>query len=124
MYGRLNVGTAPFLTTHNALIGQSAATIEELLRTYSEGQIRRIARNRTAQAHDAALGLSWPVFDRYQLNVDLMFSEFDATVASAGVMALPASGSLQFVQATLVGSSVLKSGYTAIFSLRRPPRRP
>ena len=116
--GRLNVGTAPFLTTHNALIGQSAATIEDLLRTYSEGQIRRIARNRTAQAHDGALGLSWPVFDRYQLNVDLMFSEFDATVASAGVMALPASGAQTFVQATLVGSSVLKSGDTAIFSLR------
>ena len=40
--GRLNVGTAPFLTTHNALIGQSAASIEDLLATYSEGQIRRI----------------------------------------------------------------------------------
>ena len=116
--GRLNVGTAPFLTTHNALIGQSAASIEDLLATYSEGQIRRIARNRTAQAHDGALGLSWPVFDRYQLNVDLMFSEFDATVASAGVMAIPASGAQTFVQATLVGSSVLKSGDTAIFSLR------
>ncbi len=116
--GRLNVGTAPFLTTYNALIGQSAASIEDLLGTYTEGQIRRIARNRTAQARDGALGLSWPVFDRYQLNVDLMFSEFDATVASAGVMAIPASGAQTFVQATLVGSSVLKSGDTAIFSLR------
>ncbi len=121
--GRLNVGAAPYLTTRNALIGQSVASIEELLGTYSEGQIRRIARNRTAQGHDGAFGLSWPVFDRYQLNVDLMFSEFDATIESAGVMALPASGAQTFVQATLVGSSVLKSGDTAIFSLRHGEQR-
>jgi len=121
--GRLNVGAAPFLTTHNALIGQLAASIDELLGTYSEGQIRRIARNRTAQGRDGALGLSWPVFDRYQLNVDLMFSEFDATVASAGVSAVPASGAQTFVQATLVGSSVLKAGDTAIFSLRHGDNR-
>jgi hypothetical protein len=123
MNGRLNVGAAPYLTTRNALIGQSAASIDELLGTYTEGQIRRIARNRTAQGHDGALGLSWPVFDRYHLNVDLMFSEFDATVESAGVTALPASGSQTFVQATLVGSSVLKSGDTAIFSLRHGEQR-
>jgi hypothetical protein len=121
--GRLNVGVAPFLATRNALIGQSVASIDELLGTYSERQIRRIARNRTAQGHDGALGLSWPLFDRYQLNVDLMFSEFDATVASAGVTALPSSGPQTFVQATLVGSSVLKDGDTAIFSLRHGEHR-
>jgi hypothetical protein len=120
---RLNVGAAPYLTTRNALIGQAVVSIDELLGTYSEGQIRRIARNRTAQGHDGAFGLSWPVFDRYQLNVDLMFSEFDATIESAGVMALPASGAQTFVQATLVGSSVLKSGDTAIFTLRHGEQR-
>jgi hypothetical protein len=121
--GRLNFGAFPFLTTHNALIGQTATSIDELLGTYSERQIRRIARDRTAQGEDGALGLSWPVFDRYQLNVDLMFSEYDATIASANVMALPPSGAQTFVQATLVGSSVLKSGDTAIFSLRHGEQR-
>jgi hypothetical protein len=121
--GRLNVGVAPFLATRNALIGQSVTSIDELLGSFSERQIRRIARNRTAQGHDGALGLSLPLFDRYQLNVDVMFSEFDATVASAGVMALPPSGAQTFVQATLVGSSVLKSGDTAIFSLRHGSHR-
>jgi hypothetical protein len=52
-----------------------------------------------------------------------MFSAYDATVASAGVDALPASGPQTFFQATLVGSSLLKSGDTTIFSLRRQDTR-
>jgi hypothetical protein len=123
LYGRLNFGAAPFLTTRNALIGQTATSIEELLGTYSEGQIRRIARDRTAQERDAAFGLTRPVLDRFELNVDLAFSEYDATVASAGVAALPASGPQTFFQATLIGSSILKSGDTTIFSLRHTDTR-
>jgi hypothetical protein len=122
-YGRMNVGAAPYLTTHNALIGQSDVSIEEMLQTYNEAQIRRIARERTAQERDAALGFTRPVLDRFELNVDLMFSAYDATVASAGVDALPASGPQTFFQATLVGSSFIKSGDTTIFSLRRQETR-
>jgi hypothetical protein len=119
VYGRMNFGAAPYLTTHNALIGQADVSIEEMLQTYNEAQIRRIARERTAQERDAALGFTRPVLDRFELDVDVMFSAYDATVASAGVDALPASGPQTFYQATLVGSSFIKSGDTTIFSLRR-----
>jgi hypothetical protein len=122
-YGRMNFGAAPYLTTHNALIGQADVSIEEMLQTYDEAQIRRIARERTAQERDAALGFTRPVLDRFELNVDVMFSAYDATVASAGVEALPASGPQTFYQATLVGSSFIKSGDTTIFSLRRQDTR-
>jgi hypothetical protein len=122
-YGRMNFGAAPYLTTHNALIGQTDVSIEEMLQTYNEAQIRRIARERTAQERDAALGFTRPVLDRFELNVDMMFSAYDATVASAGVDALPASGPQTFFQATLVGSSFIKSGDTTIFSLRRQDTR-
>jgi hypothetical protein len=122
-YGRMNFGAAPYLTTHNALIGQTEVSIEEMLQTYNEAQIRRIARERTAQERDAALGFTRPVLDRFELNVDLMFSAYDATVASAGVDALPASGPQTFFQATLVGSSIIKSGDTTIFSVRHQDTR-
>jgi len=122
-YGRMNFCAAPYLTTHNALIGQTDVSIEAMLQTYDEAQIRRIARERTAQERDAALGFTRPVLDRFELNVDLMFSAYDATVASAGVDALPASGPQTFFQATLVGSSFIKSGDTTIFSLRRQETR-
>jgi len=122
-YGRMNVGAAPYLTTHNALIGQSDVSIEAMLQTYNEAQIRGIARDRTAEERDAALGFTRPVLDRFELNVDLMYSAYDATVASAGVEALPASGPQTFFQATLVGSSFIKSGDTTIFSLRHQATR-
>jgi hypothetical protein len=121
--GRLNFGASPFLMTRNSLIGQSVGSIDDLLELYSEGQVRRMARDRTSQVRDTALGLSWPVFDRYQLNVDVASSEYGATVASAGVPALPPSGAQTFFQATLVGSSVVKPGDTAIFSLRHAATR-
>jgi hypothetical protein len=121
--GRVNVGAAPFLTTRNALIGQSVATMAELLETYSEPQIRRLARDRTAQARDAAVGLSWPVFDRFQLNVDLGFLEIEATLESGGVAGIPDGGRQTFFHAGLVGSSILKRGDTTILSLRRSDSR-
>jgi hypothetical protein len=120
---RANVGAAPYLTTRNALIGQAAATIDELLATYSEAQIRAIARNRTAQASNAALGLSLPLFDRFSLNVDAGFYDFDATIPSAGVAALPDSGRQTFFYTSAVGSSILKAGDTTILSLRRSATR-
>jgi len=121
--GRVNVGAAPFLTTRNALIGQSVTTIEDLLETFSEGQIRRLARDRTAQVSNGTFGLSWPLFDRYQLNFDIGYYEVDATIESASVAEIPASGTQTFIYTSLVGSSVIKDGDTAIFSLQRSDTR-
>jgi len=115
--GRFNAGAAPFLTTHNALIGQQAVSVEELLETYSEPEIRRMARNRTAQGQSASLGLSRPVFDRFQLDLDVALYALDATVASAGVIAIPESRQTS-LYLSFVGSSVIKNGDTTIFSLR------
>jgi hypothetical protein len=120
---RLNAGAAPFLMTRNALIGQTATSVEDLLGTYTEAQVRRIARDRTPEERDATLGVSWPVFDRFELNVDVAYSEYGATVASAGVDAIPESGPQTFFIATLLGSSILKSGDTTIFSLRHADTR-
>jgi hypothetical protein len=121
--GRFNSGAGPFLTTRNALIGQPAASIEDLLETYTEPQVRRIARDRTAQLSSGSLGLSRPLFDRFQLNADYTIYELGATDASAGVAAVPASGPQTSFYLSFVGSSVLKDGDTTIFSLRHARTR-
>lgn len=115
--GRFNIGTAPFLTTRNALIGQQVATIEALLDTYTEGQVRTLARDRTAQVRNGTLGLVKPVFSRFQLNVDLSVYDFDATIASGGVAAMPQSRQTSLYIA-FVGSSIAKQSDAAVFSLR------
>jgi hypothetical protein len=116
--GRYNFGSMPFLTTRNALIGQSVTTIDDLLEFYSESQVRRLARDRTAQVSTGTFGLSRPVFDRFDLNVDIGYYETGSTVASGGVPAVPASGTQTFFYTSLIGSSFIKDGDTAIFSLR------
>ncbi len=117
--GRFNVGAAPYLTTRNALIGRSEASVDDLLETYSEEQVRTLARDRTAQMRNAAVGVGWPLFDRFQVNADIGFYDFDATVESGGVSALPDRGRQTFFYTSFVGSSIVKDGDTAMFSYRR-----
>jgi hypothetical protein len=114
--GRLNVRSAPFLTTRNALIGQSVETIDDLLLTFSESQIRGLARDRTAQAQSASIGLSMPLSQRFQFNGDLTYTETDATVSSGGVAMVPATGPQYYYSASVVGSSLFKASDTAIFN--------
>ena len=116
--GRFNAGAAPFIATRNALIGQAVVTIDTLRDSYSEGQLRTIARDRTAQAEQASLGLSRPVLDRFQLHADVGYNAFEGSVASAGVAALPNLGTQTFVSLSFVGSSLAKDGDAAIFGLR------
>lgn len=115
--GRFNGGAAPYIATRNALIGQSAVLVETLLDTYTEQQLRRVARDRTADAEQGTLGLSRPLFDRFQLNADAGYYAFDGTVASAGVIALPTMRQT-FVNLSFVGSSVFADGDSAVFALR------
>lgn len=115
---RADLQAAPFLTTYNSTIGQPVLTVEELSSTYTESQIRRLARDRTAQARTGSLGLSWPLFDRFQMNADVTYTEYDATLASGGVISEPASDPQLYFLLNFVGSSVFKDGDTAIFELR------
>ena len=98
VYGMFDIGARPFLTTRNALIGQDATSIEELLETYTEGQVRTLARDRTAQSYTASVGLSVPFWERFKLSVDVTTRQSDGTVESGGVAALPATGSQMFLQ--------------------------
>ena len=120
---RLDLQAAPFLTTYNATIGQPVLSVEELLPSFNENQIRRLARDRTAQARTGSLGMSWPVFDRFQMNADVTYAEFDETATSGGVDALAASDPQLYFMLNFIGSSVLKDGDTAIFELRHNQTR-
>ena len=115
---RFDIGATPFLTTRNALIGQSVTTIDALLETYSEGQVRRLARNRTAQSQMASIGMSASLTERFNLNSDITYSEIEATGASGGVAAVPGTGGQLYYTANLVGSSLLKPRDTAIVGVR------
>lgn len=108
----------PFLTTQNALIGQPVSSINDLLDGYSEGQVRYLARNRTADAFTGTLGISATLSDRWQFNGDFNYTNIDGTPSTAGVAARPDTGHQVYYSANLIGSSVIRPSDTAILGFR------
>lgn len=115
---RYQSGVSPFLTTRNAVIGQPVNTVAALMEQYTEGQIRRLARNRTPDAESASAGLTAEISQRWQLNADISYYELEATTASGGVEAFPNTGPQYIYGGYLLGSSLFKAGDSVIVGYR------
>jgi len=109
---------SPLLTTRNALQGQSADSIDNLLDTFSEPQIRQLALDRTALSRTVTLGLSHPLTPQWQLSTDVTATELSGTPASGGVDAVPDSGTDYYYNLQLIGSQLFKPGDISILGLR------
>ncbi len=83
--GRFDWRNSPYLTTENALIGQPASSIQDLLLTYTEGEIRQLALDRSGAMQSFALGVSRPISERFQISADVTASQYDGTPDSGGV---------------------------------------
>ena len=118
LHGRYQGGAGPFLMTRNAIIGQPVNTVAALLETYTEGQVRTLARNRTAQVRSGSAGVSTQLSPRWHLTADVTYDEYGSTVSSGGVAAFPASGPQYVYSGQLLGSSLFKAGDTVLFELR------
>jgi cell division septation protein DedD len=116
--GRVDAGAEPFLTTRGALSGQAVSSVETLLLTYTEGQVRRLARDRTTQATTVSLGLSAPLGERLDLSLDASMRQADASVASGGVAARPDTGNEIYFNATMAGTSFFQDNDLLLVSVR------
>jgi hypothetical protein len=116
--GLVDVRQSPILTTRNALIGQPVTSISDMLLVFSEDEIRQIARDRTSDMTTLTLGISKPLFARFQINADVTATEIGATVASAGVPAIPDTGRQVYYTTSFVGSGLFGSRDVNVFNLR------
>ncbi|HLF10808.1 MAG TPA: SPOR domain-containing protein, partial [Gammaproteobacteria bacterium] len=114
----VDVRMSPVLTTRNALIGQPVRTIEELLLVWNEDEIRQLALDRTAGSRTTTLGIAKPIAERFQINADITVAEIDATFSSAGVAAMPGTGTQTYYSTSLVGSGLFGTGDVTIVNLR------
>ena len=115
--GLVDIRRSPFLTTRNALIGQQAASIDELLLTFSESEIRRLALERSGEIQTYTLGASRPLFDRFQIQGDITMTSFDGTPASGGVPEMPDLDNEFYYNLNLVGSSLIREGDSSIIGI-------
>ncbi len=116
--GLVDVRESPVLTTRNALIGQPVTTIEELLMVWTEDELHELARDRTAASRTVVFGMAKPLFERFQINADVTFTEIGATIESFGVPAMPSTGQQTYYSTSFVGSGLFGGGDVNIFSVR------
>ncbi len=116
--GRFDWRKTPYLTTEEALVGQPASSIQELLLSFTEGEIRQLALDRSGAMQSYALGVSRPISERFQISADVTASQYDGTPASGGVGETPDSGTLIYSYVSLIGTSLITEGDMSVLGLR------
>jgi tetratricopeptide (TPR) repeat protein len=110
---------APTLTTTNAIFGQPTTSIETLLQTLTEEQIHQLARDVTATATQALIGLTTPVSPRWQVGADARLTNVGAlpevVVNGITIPAQPATGNIYSYDIQVIGSNLYSSRDTSVF---------
>jgi tetratricopeptide (TPR) repeat protein len=114
----LDYRNSPILTTTNALQGQTADTIDELLQSFSEDEVYELASDRTAVSKLATLGLTRTLDDHWQVSGDVTVSNLSDTPASGGVEAVPGTDDEFFYNLQLIGNNLFKEGDLSVLGLR------
>jgi len=83
---------APVLTLENALIGQPVDNIGDLDDSFSDSELERLAKDRTARSYTGSIGVTQRLGRGWQIAGDLVVSHLSSTTASGGVEAYPAYG--------------------------------
>ncbi len=114
----LDYRNVPILTMRNALMGQPVDRLGGLLETFSRGDLKDLARDRTARATNLSLGVSHAFNERLQLAGDFSAMEISGTKASAGVEAMQGTGFEFSYVARLIANEVFVPGDIGVLGLR------
>ena len=113
---------SPLLELNNALIGQTATSLNALPNSFSPAltpsQIRQMAVDRTATSNTFVISASRPLGQRWQFMADLAGLQLSSTPASFGVPATPSPGLDKSASLQLSGLSLLQASDLHIFSVR------
>ncbi len=130
----------PFLTTTNAIQGQGVETLGALSGAFSEGELFRLAMDRTAKSKTATIGLTHDISENLQIIGEFTATEQEGTPASGGVEAQPGTDTEYFYSAQFIlnnllmendifiiglryGDSTLRNSYTLTIDSRLPLKR-
>jgi hypothetical protein len=110
---------APTLTTTNAIFGQGTTSLESLRLTMSEEQIRQLARDVTATATQALVGVTTPIAAKWQLGADARLTNVGAlpsvTVNGVVIPAQPATGDIYSYGLQAIGTNLYSTRDTSVF---------
>jgi hypothetical protein len=116
--GSVDYRRSPMVFTSNALQGQTALTLTQLLKLYRIDEVEEFALDRTARSATLSATYSRPLSDKYTVNADVTLTNMSATRASLNVPATPDTGWDVYTAAQLVGTSILREGDVLTGGLR------
>jgi tetratricopeptide (TPR) repeat protein len=108
--GTIDYRRVPYLSTWNAIQGQPFLTLFDMLKFYSQQDVRQVAIDRTPSYESAMASYSRPLNDNFQVNVDATVTRLSGTVPSAGVDGTLPSGREYYFSSQLVGTNLFTSG--------------
>ena len=108
----------PPLTLTNAVIGQPVPRLEEVKRQFDQPTLEQIAEDRSARSRNLTMTYTKPLSERWTAQLDLTLANTGSTPASAGVEAVPGSGTEVYAGGQLVGNGIFLAGDTIIGGLR------
>ncbi|RMG92632.1 MAG: hypothetical protein D6708_06425, partial [Candidatus Dadabacteria bacterium] len=109
---------SPFLTTSNALVGQDEDDLGDLRDRLSEDEIRDLARDRTARSTSVTVGVSKPLTDRVQVNLDLLATKMGGTEDSGGVVGTDPTGPDYYATIQFIVTDLLMEGDLSLLGVR------
>jgi hypothetical protein len=108
----------PALTAQNALQGQAADEVADLRDDFSDGEIKELARDRTASSTTLTFGVNHFLTDRLQLSADFTASEYSGTRASENVDAISGTGFEFSYSSQLIWNDFLRQSGIGILGVR------
>lgn len=111
---------SPLLFTSDALIGRTdVTTIEDLLKIYTEDQIRTMASDRVGNASTLSVGFSHKFNPLYQANADITFAQGEYMVQDPATGTLsPERGNQMYFSSQLIANKWLNDRDTTLLGLR------
>lgn len=115
----LDYRMTPSLQTTNAIIGEPTTSISQLLKVYTEDELRQRARAVTAQSALAYGGLTHPVTSVWQLGANLSVWRISHTDGTNNYPATPGSGYIYTFTAQAIGTGLFATRDVNVVSASR-----
>ena len=109
----------PSLQTSTATLGEASTSVQTLLNTYSEDELRRRARALTAKAALASAGLTHPVSDVWQIGADVRVSRISHTDGTNNVPGAPGTGYVYTYTGQVIGIGLFATRDVTVVSVSR-----
>ena len=115
----LDYRMTPSLQTATAVFGETTTSVQTLLNTYTEDELRRRALALTAKSALASVGATHPLSDVWQVGADVRVSRISHTDGTDLVPGMPGTGYVYIYTGQVIGIGLFAKRDVSVVSVSR-----